>query len=71
MMIRPLREIAMAVSRRLRLVKANNGPYKPEKPLPKCDYSGDLTDEQIAEIRARVEPEIKSGKWKTIDGPAW
>ena len=61
----------MSFRRRLRLVSGDTGPLKPERPLPACDYSGDLTNDQIESIRARVKPEIEAGNWKTVDGPAW
>ena len=58
-------------NRRLRLVRGDASPRKPEKTLPPAEYSGDLSEEHIEAIREGIKEETKTGNWKTVDGPAW
>lgn len=45
--------------------------FKHTRPPTQPDYSDEVTDEQLDDIRKKVADELASERWKIVDGPAW
>lgn len=60
-----------AVKRHAAGVRNDIGPKKPYRQVPPADYSDEVSDEQLNDLKKRAAPAIDEDEWEAVDGPAW